>query len=46
MTPQMERIIETIEAEIARGETYGPFDTADDMIDSLHQKVKDLKNES
>ncbi len=40
MTPQMERIIEQVEGEIARGETYGPFDSVEDMLDSLHKQVK------
>lgn len=44
MTPQMERIIEQVELEIANGETYGPFNNAEDMIDSLHKEVEKLKN--
>lgn len=36
MTPQMERIISGVEEEIARGETYGPFDNVEEMIESLH----------
>lgn len=44
MTPQMERVIEKVEAEITRGETYGPFDTAEEMIESLHEQTKRLKN--
>lgn len=40
MTPQMERIIEQVETEIAKGETYGPFDTVEDMLDSLHKEIK------
>ena len=44
MTPQMERIIEQVESEIARGETYGPFDTVEGMLDSLHKKVKSKNN--
>ena len=44
MTPQMERIIEKVELEIANGETYGPFDTVEDMLGSLHKEVKKQKN--
>lgn len=43
MTPQMERIIEKVESEIARGDTYGPFNTVDDMIASLHEQTKKLQ---
>ena len=39
MTPQMERIIEQAEAEIAAGETYGPFGTVEEMLDSLHEQT-------
>ncbi|HLC91971.1 MAG TPA: hypothetical protein VJC09_02880 [Candidatus Saccharimonadales bacterium] len=44
MTPQMERIIEGIELEIKRGDTYGPFNTVDELLDSLHEETKKLKN--
>lgn len=44
MTPQMERIIAKVESEITKGETYGPFDTVEDMLDSLHKEVKKQKN--
>ncbi len=44
MTPQMERIIKEVEGEIARGETYGPFHTAEEMIASLHEEAKKLEN--
>jgi addiction module RelB/DinJ family antitoxin len=37
MTKEMERIIETAEAEIAAGETAGPFESADDAIDYLNK---------
>lgn len=40
MTPQMERIIEGARAEIARGDTVGPFDTIDEAIAYL-QKIDD-----
>ncbi len=36
MTPQMERIIEEVEGEIARGELSGPFDNVEDAIEFLH----------
>lgn len=39
MTPQMERIIEQAEKEIAAGETYGPFESVEDMLDSLHRQA-------
>lgn len=45
MTPQMERIIEKFEAEIAAGHTYGPFSSAKTMIESLHTESKKLKHE-
>jgi antitoxin component of RelBE/YafQ-DinJ toxin-antitoxin module len=35
MTPHLEKLIELSEAEIRRGETYGPFDNAEDFIASL-----------
>jgi addiction module RelB/DinJ family antitoxin len=44
MTPQMERIIANVEAEIKKGETYGPFDNVEDMITSLHKESKNQKN--
>lgn len=46
MTPQMERIIEKVEAEIARGETSGPFDTVEDAIAYLHTlKPEDFEDD-
>ncbi len=42
MTPQMERIIERVEQEVDRGETYGPFNSAEEMIESLHNEAKKL----
>lgn len=44
MTPKMERIIEEVEGEIARDETYGPFYTAEEMIASLHEEAKKIEN--
>jgi addiction module RelB/DinJ family antitoxin len=35
MTPQMERVIAEAEAEIARGETIGPFKTPEEMFAAL-----------
>ena len=35
MTPQMEKIIEKAQKEIAVGETVGPFSTAEEAIDYL-----------
>lgn len=35
MTPQMERIIEGFQKEIARGDTVGPFGTAEEAIEYL-----------
>ncbi|MBI2356185.1 MAG: AbrB/MazE/SpoVT family DNA-binding domain-containing protein [Candidatus Doudnabacteria bacterium] len=29
--------------EIEKGQTYGPFDTAEEMITALHREVKKLK---
>lgn len=47
MTPQMERIIEQVEAEIARGETSGPFDNIDDAIAYLHTlKPEDFEDDN
>ncbi len=45
MTPQMERIIEEVEAEITRDETYGPFNSVDEMLTSLHSQTKHLKDD-
>lgn len=46
MTPQMERIIEQVEGEIARGETYGPFDTVEDMLASLHEQAEKYQKDA
>ena len=35
MTPQMEKIIEQAQNEIAAGETVGPFSTAEEAIEHL-----------
>jgi antitoxin component of RelBE/YafQ-DinJ toxin-antitoxin module len=35
MTPQMEKIIEDAQKEVAAGKTVGPFDTAKDAINCL-----------
>ena len=39
MTAQMERVIESAEKEIADGDTYGPFNSAEEMLASLHEKA-------
>ena len=45
MTPQMERIIEEVEGEIARGKTSELFDTAEEAIAYLHNlKPEDLED--
>ena len=38
MTPQIEKILEKAEADIASGDTVGPFETADDAIAYLNSK--------
>src|SRR5262245_8509406 len=42
VTPQMAKIIEEFRAEIARGETYGPFtiDEAEAFLDSIPYEPK------
>ena len=45
MTPQMERIIGEVEAEIARGEVYGPFDSMKEAVASLHEEAAKLNDE-
>lgn len=38
------RLAEALE-EVKRGQTYGPFDTAEEMIKALHKEVKNLKRQ-
>jgi addiction module RelB/DinJ family antitoxin len=38
MTPHLEKLIAEIEAELARGEAIGPFNSAEEMIAKLHEK--------
>lgn len=35
MTPHLEKLIAEVEAEIARGEISGPFETEDDFLNHL-----------
>lgn len=37
ITPVMENILKETEEEIARGDTYGPFETAEDAINFLNK---------
>jgi AbrB family looped-hinge helix DNA binding protein len=43
LTPKslIDRRIEEGQEDIRRGRTYGPFDTADQMIESLQRNMKD-----
>ncbi len=46
LTPQTiidRRLAESI-ADFKAGRSYGPFDTADDMIKDMKQRVKKMKN--
>lgn len=38
MTPKLEKLIAEVEAELERGETVGPFESAEDFLAKLHQK--------
>lgn len=37
MTPKLEGLIAEVEASITKGETVGPFDTAEDFLAKLHK---------
>ena len=43
ITPKMTKIIEEMRAEIARGDTYGPFDIdeAEDFLDNIPYEASD-----
>lgn len=42
MTPKLEKLIAEVEAERKRGKTYGPFKTAEEMIESLREETKNI----
>ncbi len=37
-TPKMEKLLAEIEADIKRGDTVGPFNSAQEFLDKLHKK--------